>query len=114
MLASTVSWLLSTGTTITTAPTSVRTHGVNWEGILTTVAALCIVILPMLKWVVGSTVGGIVDRNITPRFKSQEVKLSAIEDHLANHDNRIAKLEGIEEGKRSMLRELSGPPASTP
>jgi hypothetical protein len=83
---------------------TVHTSGINWDGILATVAALTVILTPILT-VAGSMIvrsikratkdeiTSVIDAKVTPT-------LDEIRRDLRRHDTRIARLEGIDEGKR--------------
>jgi len=80
--------------------TTVHTTGVNWDGILANAAAVIVIFsafgaifLRAIKSAIKSEVTTVIDNEILP-------KLNDIQVLIRNHDTRIAKLEGVEEGKR--------------
>lgn len=82
---------------------TVHTTGINWQSLLVTVAAIAGII---------SIVGGYVVRSLSKTTKetilqviASEVTpvLTEIQGTLRNHSTRIAKLEGIEEGKAQAI-----------
>jgi hypothetical protein len=88
---------------LTIVGTTVHTTGVNVEGLLTTLASITILlgffstlIVRMLKRSVKDTVEQVVADKVTPI-------LAEIRVELKDHDTRIARLEGIEEGKRQAI-----------
>ena len=82
---------------------AVHTTGINWQQLLLTVAAIAGIV---------SLVGGYVGRSITKNVK-QTIReiiasdvtpiLNTIRGELAEHDTRLARLEGIEEGKHQAI-----------
>lgn len=83
--------------------TTVHTTGINVEGLLTTLASITIllgffstIIVRMLKRSIKDTVEQVVAEKVTP-------VLVSIQAELKDHDTRIARLEGIEEGKRQAI-----------
>lgn len=79
---------------------TVHTTGINWQGILTNVASITIIVGAMLAYVIRTVkssikeqIQAVIKTDITPA-------LDAIQDELKIHDTRIARLEGVEEGKR--------------
>lgn len=85
------------------AVAAVHTTGVNWDGVVANVAAITVtisiiaaVITRSVKRSVREQISVVITRDVTPR-------LDAIATELRNHDNRIARLEGMEEGKRQAI-----------
>lgn len=83
--------------------TTVHTTGINWDGVLANVAAITIVfaavgavITKSVKRSVGDQVSGAITDQVVPR-------LEKISGQLSDHDRRIARLEGVEEGKRQAI-----------
>jgi hypothetical protein len=79
---------------------SVHTTGVNIEGILANTVALVVIltafttfIIKMVNKSIKAAVVSVVTNEVTPVLKE-------INDQLKAHDTRIAKLEGIEVGRR--------------
>lgn len=79
---------------------TVHTTGVNWDAILANVAAITViltafgaVIVTTIRRSITEQVSAIVDKEVVP-------VLNQIKDELRDHDTRIARLEGVEEGKR--------------
>jgi hypothetical protein len=78
---------------------TVHTTGVNWDGVLANVAALSIILGFFGTLIVRSIRQSIADQinnQVTP-------KLDEIRNEVKAHDTRIARLEGIEQGRRSAL-----------
>ena len=81
----------------------VHTTGVNWDGVLANVASITIilgafaaVIVRSIKRSIVETVEGVISKKVTPVLES-------IQNELKQHDTRLARLEGVEEGKRQAV-----------
>ena len=82
------------------AQVAVHTTGINYEAVLANVVAIIVIVGGISGLIVRS-----VNRSIKAAVKSvvaSEVTpvLNEIKDELRSHDTRIARLEGVEEGKR--------------
>lgn len=80
--------------------TTVHTTGVNWDSIITLLSAIVAIF---------AVFSGIIVRAIRKSIRAQvldvvtaEIKpiLTEIQNQLKRHDTRIARLEGVEEGKK--------------
>lgn len=81
----------------------VHTTGVNIEGVLANVMAISVIlsgasalIIRTIKRSIKDTVCDVVAQEVTP-------VLTEIKNELRLHDTRIARLEGVEEGKRQAV-----------
>jgi hypothetical protein len=93
---------------------TVHTTGINPEGILANVASITIILgafgallLRQLKRSIQDTVTEIIGSQVTP-------SLEQIKAELKRHDTRIARLEGIEEGKRQAVAQAGVTVSSSP
>ena len=84
--------------------TTVHTTGVNWEGVLTVVASITVVltaftglIMRSMKSAIRSEIHDVIALDVSPI-------LVEIQNELKQHDTRIARLEGVEEGKQYVVR----------
>lgn len=82
---------------------TVHTTGVNWEGIAVNaaiivggVAIIARFLANSLRRTIQQEITEIVHKEVSP-------KLEAIDNQLKVHDTRLARLEGIEEGKRQAI-----------
>jgi hypothetical protein len=82
---------------------TVHTTGVNIDGVLANVASITVImgafgalLLRQFKRSIQDTVTDIISSKVTP-------SLEEIKSELKRHDTRIARLEGIEEGKRQAV-----------
>lgn len=87
--------------------TTVHTTGVNIDGLVTTLASIAVLlgffstlIVKLLKTSTTQTVETVISEKVTPT-------LNTIQLELKNHDTRIARLEGIEEGKRQAVAQAA-------
>lgn len=85
------------------ADTVVHTTGVNWDGVLANVASITVILAAFGAFIVRSIrrsikdeVTGVIRDEVTP-------KLDTINVTLQRHDTRIARLEGVEEGRRQAV-----------
>ena len=82
---------------------TVHTTGINWQGVLTNVASITIIVGAMLAFVV-RTVKGSIKEQIEAVIKTDVMPIrQEIETSLRDHDTRIARLEGVEEGKKQAV-----------
>ena len=81
----------------------VHTTGVNWDGVLANVAAISVILATTGVMVVRSLRRSIRDEIHAVIAKDVTPILTQIHDQLAQHDTRLTKLEGIEEGKRQAI-----------
>lgn len=79
---------------------TVHTTGVNIDGVLANVASITVImgafgalLLRSFKRSIKDTVTSVIDAEVKP-------VLDQIQDMLRDHDTRIARIEGIEEGKK--------------
>lgn len=87
-----------------------HTTGVNWQGVLANVASITIIlaafgalIVRNLKRSIHDEIQSVIDVKVTPA-------LDAIQSVLREHDTRIARMEGIEEGKKQAVAQaMTGP-----
>jgi predicted nucleic acid-binding protein len=94
----------------------VHTTGVNWDGVLANVASITVilgvfgaVIIRSIKRSIKDEVSDVVATQVTPL-------LTKIQARLDGHDTRLARLEGVEEGKRQAIAQAgvtTVPPAGT-
>lgn len=82
---------------------TVHTTGVNVDGVLANAVAIIIIvgfftgiIVKLIKRSIGEAVRTVIEAEVTPI-------LNQIRDELKQHDTRLARLEGVEEGKRYAL-----------
>jgi hypothetical protein len=91
--------------------TQVHTTGINVQGLLATVASLTIIVTAIVgffaRWLIKSfrtnvseAVQAIIDAKVVPVLKEIHVTLS-------EHDTRLARLEGIEQGKRQAFNQAT-------
>lgn len=85
----------------------VHTTGVNWDGILANAAAVIVIIsafgaiiVRQLRRSIADTVQGVVDQKIVPKLDVINDEIHQLNEELQRHDTRIARLEGVEEGKQ--------------
>lgn len=67
------------------------------------ISIVTIIIIPVMRRAIGSVMGEIIKREVTWRFDKVDVDLTDIRLHITNIDTRVARLEGIEEGRRALL-----------
>ena len=79
---------------------AVHTTGVNIEGVLANVASITVILgvfgamlLRSFKRAIKDEIRDVIASEVTPA-------LNVIKDELRSHDTRIARLEGVEQGKR--------------
>jgi hypothetical protein len=82
---------------------AVHTTGVNWDGVLANVASITVVlsvfgavIVKLMRNSIKDQITAVVRDEVTP-------KLDRLSDSISGHDTRIARLEGMEEGKRQAI-----------
>lgn len=92
---------------------TVHTTGVNIDGVLANVASITIImgafgalLLRSFKRSIRDTVTDVIDSEVKP-------VLDQIQTSLRDHDTRIARMEGIEEGKRQAVAQ-AGLSSNTP
>lgn len=95
------------------AGVAVHTTGVNWDVVLANVASISVLlsifgalIVRMLRSSIKDQIESVISDKVTP-------KLDSIDHQLKGHDTRIARLEGIEEGKRQAIA-AAGVTTTTP
>lgn len=78
----------------------VHTTGVNFDGVLANAVAIIVIlsgfttlIVKLVKSSIETAVANVVAKEVTP-------VLTVIQKELRSHDTRIARLEGVEQGKR--------------
>ena len=81
----------------------VHTTGVNWDGVLANLASITVVLVVIggfvarnIKTTIKDEILGVIDAKVTPI-------LDKIQGQLSDHDTRLARIEGIEEGKRQAI-----------
>lgn len=81
----------------------VHTTGVNLEGVLANVSSITVVlgvlgafIIRSIKRSIKDEVGDVIAKQVTP-------VLNEIKDEIRVHDTRIARLEGVEDGRRQAV-----------
>lgn len=79
---------------------TVHTTGINYEGVLANVTSITVIlglfgafIVRSIKRSIKDEVASVIHSEVTPL-------LNEIKNELRLHDTRIARLEGVEEGKR--------------
>lgn len=87
--------------------TTVHTTGVNFDGLLTSLASITVLlgffstlIIRLMKRSIKDTVETVILERVSPT-------LNTIQLELKDHDTRIARLEGIEEGKRQAVAQAA-------
>jgi hypothetical protein len=82
---------------------TVHTTGINWDGLLANTASILVIVALFAGLIARSvnrsvtdSVRKVITSDVTPTLERLEAALSA-------HDTRIARLEGIEQGKRYAL-----------
>ena len=82
---------------------AVHTTGINWDAILANVASITVilgffgaVLLRSFRRSIQESIERVITSEVTP-------KLNEIATTLRNHDTRIARLEGMEEGKQQAI-----------
>lgn len=85
------------------AQTVVHTTGVNWSAVLANVASITVILgafgailLRSFRRNIQEAIERIIHDEVTP-------KLDEISTTLRDHDTRIARLEGVEEGKKQAI-----------
>lgn len=83
--------------------TTVHTTGVNFDGVLANVASITVIlgvfgaiVVRSIKRSIKDEVADVIHSEVTP-------VLNEIKNELREHDTRIARLEGVEEGKRQAV-----------
>lgn len=81
----------------------VHTTGINWQGVLANVSSITVilgvfsaVIARSVKRAIKDEIHAVIATDVTPA-------LSEINETIRKHDTRIARLEGMEEGKRQAI-----------
>lgn len=82
---------------------TVHTTGVNLDGILANVASISVILGVFAAFIVRSIKRSIVDTVTAVIDKEVKPILDLIQRELKDHDTRIARLEGVEEGKRQAV-----------
>jgi hypothetical protein len=82
--------------------TVVHTTGVNWDAILVNASAVLVIVATF-----SGILNKVLSRSITDKVKDvikADVTpvLDQIQTSLRDHDTRLARIEGIEEGKRQL------------
>lgn len=90
-----------------TAIMAVHTTGVNWQSVLITVAAIAGVISVVGGYIVRSLSASMKDTIHTIIASDVSPTLNRIDEELSGHDTRIARLEGIEEGRKQAVAQAS-------
>lgn len=82
---------------------TVHTTGINWDGVLANVASITVVLVVLcgfiartMKTTIRDEIQTVIDSRVTPL-------LTKIQGRLDEHDTRLARIEGIEEGKRQAI-----------
>lgn len=83
--------------------TTVHTTGVNIDGVLANVASITVILGVFGAFVVRSIKRSIKDEISEVLHKEVMPVLDEIKDELRKHDTRIARLEGVEEGKKQAV-----------
>jgi hypothetical protein len=97
---------------------TVHTIGVNWGSILAIGAEVIIIVSAVGALVVKLVNRGVKDQteevvkkvireDVTPRFLQIDTSITELQTSSSAHDRAIAKLQGIQEGKRLQLDELA-------
>lgn len=100
------------------AATTVHTTGVNIDGVLANVASITVIMFAFgamlarsikrsLKDTISEIVKGEIAEQVTPKFALIQADMAAVKGELGNHGTAIARLEGIQEGKRQSLAEAT-------
>ena len=83
--------------------TAVHTTGVNWDGVLANVASITVILgafgallLRAFRKSIKGEIAAVIHDEITPI-------LTKILARLDDHDTRLARIEGIEEGKKQAI-----------
>lgn len=81
----------------------VHTTGVNWDGVLANVASITVILgafgallLRAFKKSIKDEIASVIHSEVTPI-------LTSIQARLDDHDTRLARIEGIEEGKKQAI-----------
>jgi hypothetical protein len=81
----------------------VHTTGVNWDGVLANVASITVilgvfaaVVARNIKRAIKDEIRSVISSDVTPA-------LEKINTQIQKHDTRIARLEGVEEGKKQAI-----------
>lgn len=89
-----------------------ETAGVNWDGVLANVASITVILgvfvaflTRTLKRAIKDQIKEVIASEVTPA-------LTEITATLRKHDTRIARLEGIEEGRKAAIAQAGISPAS--
>lgn len=100
------------------ATQAVHTVGINWASILTIGAEVvgvvsivgAIVVKAIRKGTKDQTeevVKKVIREDVTPRFQEIHTSISELQRTTGKHDKDIARLQGIQEGKRLAIDELA-------
>ena len=95
---------------------TVHTTGVNWEGVLTNSALISAAVGTLVTLLARSirranrdnieaVITQAVARDITPKFAEINSTLHEMQQTTNNHSTRIARLEGIQEGRKMTVAE---------
>ena len=83
--------------------TTVHTTGVNWDGVLANVASITVILgafgallLRAFRKSIKDEIASVIRGEVTPL-------LEKIQGRLDDHDIRLARIEGIEEGKNQAI-----------
>lgn len=86
---------------------AVHTTGVNWETVLANVASITVIIgafgalvLRVLRRSIKDEIHSVIASDVTPI-------LNGIRTEIRDHDTRIARMEGVEEGKRQAVAQTA-------
>lgn len=86
---------------------AVHTTGINWQGLLANVASIAVVVTVIagvlfrgVKRTIHDEVTAVIEKDVKPVMEEMRKQLG-------KHDTRIARLEGVEEGKRQAVRQAS-------
>jgi hypothetical protein len=96
--------------------TVVHTTGLNWDAVLANAASIIVILgafgaimVRVIKHSIKDQIEEVIKTDVTPL-------LTVMEHELRVHDTRIARLEGVEEGKRQAIAAAgvtSGSPKSS-
>jgi uncharacterized membrane-anchored protein YhcB (DUF1043 family) len=81
----------------------VHTTGVNWDGVLANVASITVILGVFGALVVRSIKRSIKDEVTSVIANEVSPKLDSINSQIQKHDTRIARLEGMEEGRKQAV-----------
>lgn len=92
------------------AAATVHTTGINWDAVFTIAASVVVLLSPVLTVLfrfarisTKDAIREVIAKEVLPRFDKIAAEIDALHAADAKLDNRLTRLEGVEEGKQSLL-----------